>query len=141
MGTGVFPRFQKYTRPHFWSLGAAPPAAVEYAIWSLSAAAAVFGGWALHVGWNHSILDLHPWRQTHTAIYAYEIMLGGPFWKYRTPILGPPWTAPIELPLYQWIAGTSARAFSIDLERAGRAVAVAFFMATLGALWCALPIL
>ena len=117
------------------------PGAVEYLVWALSAAGAVFGVWALHVGWDHSIIDLHPWRQTHTAISAYEIMRGGPFWTYRTPILGPPWTAPIELPLYQWMVGTIARGLSADLEIVGRTVAVAFFFGMLAALWSGLAIL
>ena len=108
--------------------------------WILCGLAVLFGAWALHVGWSHSILDLHPWRQSHTAISAYEMLRGGPFWRYHTPILGPPWTEPIELPLYQWIVATAARSLSVGLETTGRAVSVTFFAAMLVSLWFALDI-
>jgi hypothetical protein len=32
-----------------------------------------FGAWGLQVGWSHGILDVHAWRQSHTAISAYEM--------------------------------------------------------------------
>ena len=114
---------------------------VDVAAWVLCALAAAFGAWALHVGWHHSILDLHQWRQSHTAISAYEMMRGGPFWRYLTPILGPPWPSPIEMPLYQWIVAGIARSRSLELETTGRAVSVAFFLATLVSYWLALDIL
>jgi hypothetical protein len=117
------------------------PRPVEAAAWVLCALAAAFGAWALHIGWHHSILDLHPWRQTHTAISAYEMTRGGAFWRYLTPILGPPWPSPIEMPLYQWIVATLARSASLDLHATGRAVSVAFFAATLVSSWFALDLL
>ena len=54
-----------------------------------------FGAWALCVGWSHGILDVHAWRQSHTAISVHEMLRGGSFWHYRapwhyrTPIFGP----------------------------------------------------
>ena len=113
----------------------------DVAAWTLCGFAALFGAWALHVGWGHSILDLHPWRQTHTALSAYEMTRGGPFWRYVTPILGPPWPSPIEMPLYQWIVATTSSAASLDLHATGRGVSVAFFIATLVSGWFALDIL
>jgi hypothetical protein len=114
---------------------------VDAAVWILCACAAAFGAWALHVGWHHSILDLHPWRQSHTAISAYEMVRGGPFWRYVTPILGPPWPSPIEMPLYQWIVAVASRSQSTGLHETGRAVSVAFFLGTLVSYWFALDIL
>lgn len=114
---------------------------VDAAAWALCALAAAFGAWALHVGWQHSILDLHQWRQSHTALSAYEMVRGGPFWRYVTPILGPPWPSPIEMPLYQWIVASVAKSRSLDLETTGRAVSAAFFVATLVSYWFALDIL
>ena len=66
---------------------------------------------------------------------------GGPFWRYVTPILGPPWPSPIEMPLYQWIVATIARSVPLDLHVTGRAVSVAFFAATLVSSWFALDLL
>jgi hypothetical protein len=114
---------------------------VDAAAWVLCGLAAAFGVWALHIGWHHSILDLHQWRQTHTAFSAYEMVRGGPFWRYLTPILGPPWPSPIEMPLYQWIVATVARSRSLDLHATGRGVSVAFFAATLVSSWFALDLL
>ena len=114
---------------------------VDIAVWILCAAAAAFGAWALHVGWAHSILDLHQWRQSHTAVSAYEMVRGGPFWRYVTPIVGPPWSSPLELPLYQWIVAAMTRSRGLELETTGRAVSVAFFIATLVSYWFALDIL
>ncbi len=113
--------------------------APDLVVWILSALAVAFGTWALQVGWDHSILDLHQWRQSHTAISAIEIMRGGPLWRYLTPIVGPPWPSPIEFPLYQWIVGHLATPRT--LETTGRAVSVAFFAATLVSYWFALDIL
>jgi hypothetical protein len=108
--------------------------------WIVCVLAAVFGAWALHIGWHHSILDLHQWRQSHTALSAYEMVRGGPFWRYVTPILGPPWPSPIEMPLYQWIVATISRTASLDLHATGRGVSVAFFIGTLISGWFALDI-
>ena len=114
---------------------------VDAAAWFLCALAAAFGAWALQIGWHHSILDLHQWRQSHTALSAYEMVRGGPFWQYLTPILGPPWPSPIEMPLYQWIVATISRSQSTDLHATGRTVSAAFFLATLVSYWFALDIL
>jgi hypothetical protein len=113
----------------------------DIAAWILCGLAILFGAWALHIGWQHSILDLHQWRQSHTALSAYEMTRGGPFWRYVTPILGPPWPSPIEMPLYQWIVATTSAAASLDLHATGRGVSVAFFIATLISAWFALDIL
>ena len=118
-----------------------PPRPVDVAAWLLCALAAAFGAWALHVGWHHSILDLHQWRQSHTALSAYEMTRGGPFWRYVTPILGPPWPSPIEMPLYQWIVASLSTSLSTGLHATGRAVSVAFFLGTLVSYWFALDIL
>jgi hypothetical protein len=113
---------------------------VDVVTWILCAAGAAFGAWALQVGWHHDILDVHGWRQTHTAISAYELVHGGPFWRYRTPIFGPPWQWPLELPVYQWLVAVVSRALPLGLETAGRAVSVAFFVGVLLAVWMTLDI-
>jgi hypothetical protein len=58
---------------------------------------------SMGVGWNHSILGLHGFRQTQTAM-AVEYLLAGSSWlRYETPFLGVPWSIPFEFPLFQWI--------------------------------------
>ena len=112
----------------------------DAAAWVLCALAFAFGAWGLQVGWNHGILDVHAWRQSHTAISVQEMLRGGPFWHYRTPIFGPPWQWPLEFPIYQWLVALFTRVFGTALEPTGRAVAVAFFLGTLGATWVALEL-
>jgi hypothetical protein len=116
------------------------PDPADAAAWLLCAASAAFAAWALHVGWGHGILDVHAWRQTHTAISAYEMTRGGPFWHYRTPIFGPPWQWPLELPIYQWLAARVSQWVSLDLEAAGRSVSIAAFVGALAAGWVALDV-
>ena len=114
--------------------------ATDGAAWALSAVALAFSIWALHVGWFNGILDVHPWRQSHTAVSVQEMLRGGPFWFYRTPIFGPPWQWPLELPLYQWLVATISRALGTPIEQAARAVSVTFFGGTLVACWFVLDI-
>jgi hypothetical protein len=113
----------------------------EAAVWVLCGAAAIFGIWALHVGWHNGILDVHGWRQSHTAISVQEMLRGGPFWRYRTPIFGPPWQWPLEWPIYQWIVAVASRGSGVAIESAGRAVSVVSFAGTLAALWFVLDAL
>jgi len=114
--------------------------AADAAAWALCAVAFAFGAWGLHVGWSHGILDVHAWRQSHTAISVQEMLRGGPFWHYRTPIFGPPWQWPLEFPIFQWLVTVSIRLFGTALEPTGRAVSVAFFIGTLAAFWVGLEI-
>jgi len=116
--------------------------AADVCAWVLCAAAFGFGAWGLQVGWSHGILDVHAWRQTHTAISAYEMAFrGGPFWSYRTPIFGPPWQWPLELPLFQWLAAVASRTLPVDLDRAGRLISIAFYVLAFVPGWFALGLL
>jgi hypothetical protein len=110
--------------------------------WALCAAAFGFGAWGLQVGWRHGILDVHAWRQTHTAISAYEMAFRhGPFWTYRTPIFGPPWQWPLELPLFQWLAAMVSTTLPLDLDRAGRLISAGFYALAFVPGWFALDLL
>ena len=113
----------------------------DRATWILCAIAVTFGLWAMHVGWHHSIFDLHGFRQSQTAWTAYWLAAGGPFLRYQTPIFGPPWSAPFELPLFQWVVASMTKLLGTALEPTGRAVSVGFFLATLVPLWFALDIM
>ena len=115
--------------------------ATDVAAWLLCAVAFAFGAWGLSVGWNNGIFDVHAWRQSHTAMSAYEMAVRhGPFWAYRTPIFGPPWQWPLELPLYQWLVAQAAVRLPIDLDRAGRAVSVLFYVAAFVPGWYVLEL-
>lgn len=85
------------------------------------------------IGWSHAISDSYGWRQTQTALSAYFMLHGGPWLAYETPLLGPPWRIPHEIPLYQALVVGLASATGLKLEAAGRAVALVLFYAALGA--------
>jgi hypothetical protein len=84
------------------------------------------------IGWSHAISDWWGWRQTQTAITAYFMQQGGPWLRYETPVLGPPWRIPHEFPLYQAVVVVVSSALHLPLEAAGRAVSIAFFYLALG---------
>ena len=87
--------------------------------------------WAVSVGWHHTIDDHYGWRQSQTAITA-SYMVGKPFkLAYETPIYGPPWSTPLEFPLYQWIVARMSALSGYGLEPTGRAVGVLFHLLTL----------
>ena len=75
-------------------------------------------------------LDMHPFRQTQTALSVYWLIQGGPWFAYETPVLGAPWSIPFEFPLYQWIVAIVAMT-GLPIDAAGRIVAFAFYIATL----------
>lgn len=105
----------------------------------LGAALAFFLGclavsvWAASVGWSHTILDQHGFRQTQTAIAAYRLLQGSAWLAYETPVMGPPWSIPFEFPFYQWVVVAVVRLLSLPLDQAGRLVSLLFFYASLPA--------
>jgi hypothetical protein len=68
------------------------------------------------------LADLHSFRQAQTAISVYWMLHGGPWLDYWTPVLGPPWSAPFEFPLFQWIVAALVKATGMPLDAAGRSV-------------------
>ena len=93
----------------------------------IAVASLTFSVWASFVGFHHSLFDFHGFRQSQTAISAEYMEHGGPFLRYQTPILGPPWSIPFEFPLYQKIVALIAEHFKTPLNETGRAVSIAFF--------------
>ena len=97
---------------------------------SLSVACVLFSLWAVTVGWNNTIFDAHAFRQSQTAIAAYYIRAGHNLIRYETPALGPPWSIPFELPLFEAIVAAISRVGHTPLDQAGRFTSILFFYAT-----------
>lgn len=91
--------------------------------------------WFTTRGWHAPILDRHEFRQLQTALSAHWIREAG--WKldYETPLFGPPWSIPIEFPLYQGIVGRLSAWSGWSLESTGRGVSLLCFFATLPAVY------
>lgn len=98
-------------------------------------AALVASVWFTHAGWNKKLLDTHPFRQTQTALSAYWMAHDGIKMDYPTPVMGAPWSIPMEFPVYQTCVVLLSRGAGIPLESAGRAVSLFFFYLTLPAIW------
>jgi hypothetical protein len=73
----------------------------------------------------------HAFRQTQTAITVWTFVEEGiaPF-AYQTPVFGPPWRLPFELPLFQIAAALLARAGVANLDVACRLTNLGFFYAS-----------
>jgi hypothetical protein len=77
----------------------------------------------------------HMFRQSQVAITVDYLVHGGPWLRYETPVLGPPWSIPLEFPLYQWLAAVLVILTPLTIEQACRIIGETFFLATLLPLW------
>lgn len=80
------------------------------------------------VYYNDAIVESHAYRQTQTAIVSFW-MLRNNFnvLNYLMPVLGYPWSAPLEFPLYQFIVAKIVEVTGYGLEIVGRSVSLFFF--------------
>jgi hypothetical protein len=105
-------------------------------------ALAVFAGClGLHfagamVGWQSKNLPGVEYRQAQTALSAQFIQRENNFsLAYPTPVLGKPWSIPMEFPLYQWTVVAVSNGTHLGLTKSGRAVSLAGFYLMLPALY------
>src|SRR5882672_9444011 len=97
---------------------------ISPAFWVL-AAALLFNLWAATVGWDNSNLPGVEFRQAQTAISAHFIQQENNFsLAYPTPVLGKPWSIPLEFPLYQWTVVVLSKVTGLNLTKAGRLVSM-----------------
>lgn len=93
-----------------------------------------FNLWGVSVGWKNPNLPGCEFRQAQTALSALFIQRDHDFsLAYPTPVLGKPWSIPMEFPLYQWTTVVLSNATSLSLTSAGRAVSAACFYLSLPA--------
>ena len=83
--------------------------------------------WCSHLGWTNLPVDGHEFRQMQTALSVRYLIKDGLRLDYPTPLLGKPWSVPLEFPLYQSAVAVIAQATRLPIEQAGRAVGLAFF--------------
>lgn len=87
--------------------------------------------WAISRGWNNPLVDAHAFRQTQTAISVFYLLKGSPWLAYETPVLGVPWSIPMEFPLYQGIVAILVKLFQTPIDQTGRFVSAFFFYLSL----------
>lgn len=100
------------------------------------AACLAFNFWGVHVGWQSKNLPGNEFRQAQTALAAYWIKADHDFsLAYPTPVLGKPWSVPMEFPFYQWTVVVVSQLTNWSLTKAGRAVSIACFYLALPAVF------
>ena len=127
-----------FAQPMIESLRAPPPPTLSETrfILGLFLACLAFHFWGVGVGWGHKDLPGVEFRQAQTAISAYFIKLENNFsLAYPTPVLGKPWSIPMEFPLYQWTVVVVGKVTGLGLTKSGRAVSIACFYLGLPALF------
>jgi hypothetical protein len=87
--------------------------------------------WCAHLGWHNVPVDGHEFRQTQTAISVRYLVQDGLRLDYPTPLLGKPWSIPLEFPLYQDAVALLVRTTGRPIPEAGRTVGLLFFYLTL----------
>jgi hypothetical protein len=106
--------------------------------WGGIAALLLVLGWSGYVASGNasspSMLG-HEFRQSQTALSAQIMSQSG--WKlaYETPVLGKPWSIPMEFPLYQAMVAAWSRSTGWGIVPSGRLVAGLMFLAGLPAWW------
>lgn len=118
------------------SLTPAPARGETRFILALFIGCLAFHFWAVGVGWGHKNLFGVEWRQAQTALTAHFIKAENNFsLAYPTPVLGKPWSIPMEFPLYQWTVVVVGKLTGLGLTKAGRAVSIACFYLCLPAIF------
>jgi hypothetical protein len=80
------------------------------------------------MGFFTPLIDHHQFRQAQTAWGAWSMAEGVNPLRYQVPVLGPPWSAPFEFPVYQALTGWGSRFSGLDLIFVGRIVGMTFFL-------------
>lgn len=70
----------------------------------------------------------NPFRQTMTAITVWTFINEGiSVLGYKTPVFGPPWTIPMEFPIYQLTVAFVVKLGIENIDLAGRIAAILYF--------------
>ena len=114
-----------------------PPTRLESRSWcALFLLCLLYNFWGVQVGWESKNLPGGEFRQAQTALSAYWIKAEDNFaLAYPTPVVGKPWSIPMEFPLYQWTVVVTGKLTGWGLTKAGRAVSIACFYLCLPAIF------
>lgn len=108
------------------------PAAPPYWVFAIMLALTL---WFTTRNWQATILDRHDFRQLQTATSAYWLTQTGFQLDHELPLFGPPWSIPMEFPVYQSIVAGVSTLLGTGLETTARGVSLFFFLAMLPAVY------
>lgn len=89
-------------------------------------------------GWEVPALSGHEFRQAQTALSIRSMQDTGFRLDYETPVLGKPWSIPMEFPLYQYLVSQWAESTGDPIAQSGRWVSS---LAFLGGILAGFPLL
>jgi hypothetical protein len=89
----------------------------------------------LTLSWQASLLDRYEFRQLQTALGTFWLAQDGWQLAYLLPLFGPPWSVPMEFPIYQFIVAHLHTLTGYPLEQTGRLVGISFLFASLPAVF------
>ncbi len=92
--------------------------------------------WLVSRGW--AFFGGYEFRQAQTALTAWWMKREGFRLAYSTPLLGPPWSIPMEFPLYQWLVAKLSNLTGLNVTESGRWVGMMMFYATVPGAWLVL---
>jgi hypothetical protein len=85
---------------------------------------------------DQGMLPGHEFRQAQTALSILFIQKEHDYsLAYPTPLFGPPWSIPMEFPLYQWSAAWLGNQTGWSVATSGRVISILCFYLTLPALF------
>jgi hypothetical protein len=114
-----------------WSNMLASKSWTEKILFLIFAVCLIHSFWGISGGWNNPLIDVHAFRQTQTAISVFYLLKGSPWLAYETPVLGVPWSIPLEFPLYQGIVAILVKLLQTPIDQTGRFVSAFFFYLSL----------
>lgn len=79
------------------------------------------------IGWDNTLLGPFQFRQLQTAMSTLFFPTDGFRLAYEMPLFGPPWSVPLEFPLYQASVAWWANVSGMALDPAGRLVSWLWF--------------
>src|SRR5258707_9909004 len=115
----------------FWLTQLSDVQWAELVPWALALIA--FGQFAFFtlITLNQPVIDMWGFRPAQTVI-SIPYMLRGEGWLTTPmPILGEPWTIPLEFPLYQWLVALVVWATGISVDASGRLISGLFAVGTI----------
>lgn len=74
------------------------------------------------------LIERFGFRQTQTALVSYWMMKEGWSLAYQMPVMGYPWSVPLEFPLYQALVAFLSKLGGFAMDAAGRLTSAAFFL-------------
>lgn len=105
---------------------------LKFWMWGIFGFCFLFHLWGVLQGLH---LPAESSKEANTAMTVYWLLHGSPWLAYETPVLGPPWSTPMEFPVFHWIIAIACKIFRTPLEETGRAISVLSFYLSMIPAW------